>query len=76
MAKQKKVNAKETSKYSTSSDEDSSDDEVDYTSLFKGLDRAKVEKINELIDALNEKDRLLERQEDILYEEHDKFVSV
>jgi DNA repair exonuclease SbcCD ATPase subunit len=44
--------------------------------LFKGLDRAKVEKINELIDALNEKDRLLEKQEDILYEEHDKFVSV
>jgi hypothetical protein len=29
-----------------------------------------------LIDALNEKDRLLERQEDILYEEHDTFVSV
>jgi hypothetical protein len=76
MAKEKKVNARETSKYSTSSDEDSSDDEVDYTSLFKGLDRAKVEKINELIDALNEKDRLLERQEDILYEKHDKFVSV
>jgi hypothetical protein len=25
---------------------------------------------------LNEKDRLLEKQEDILYEEHDKFVSV
>jgi intracellular sulfur oxidation DsrE/DsrF family protein len=44
--------------------------------LFKGLDKAKVENINELIDALNEKDRLLERQEDILYEEHDKFVSV
>jgi hypothetical protein len=76
MAKEKKVNARETPKYSTSSDEDSSDDEVDYTSFFKGLDRAKVEKINELIDALNEKDRLLERQEDILYEEHDKFVSV
>jgi hypothetical protein len=63
-------------KYTTSSDDDSSDDEVDYSSLFKGLDRAKVEKINEFIDALNEKDRLLERQEDILYEEHDKFVSV
>jgi hypothetical protein len=29
-----------------------------------------------LIDALNEKDRLLEKQDDILYEEHDKFVSV
>jgi hypothetical protein len=76
MAKEKKVSARETYKYTTSSDDDSSDDEVDYTGLFKGLDRAKVEKINELIDALNEKDRLLERQEDILYEEHDKFVSV
>jgi hypothetical protein len=76
MAKEKKVSVRDTPKYSTSSDEDSSDDEVDYSSLFKGLDRAKVEKINELIDALNEKDRLLEKQEYILYEEHDKFVSV
>jgi hypothetical protein len=76
MAREKKVNTRETPKYSTSSDEDTSDDEIDYTSLFKGLDRTKIEKINELIDALNEKDRLLERQEDILYEEHDKFVSV
>jgi hypothetical protein len=76
MAKEKKVSVRDSPKYSTSSDEDSSDDEVDYSSLFKGLDRAKVEKINELIDALNEKDRLLEKQEDILCEEHDKFVSV
>jgi hypothetical protein len=60
MAKEKKVSMQDSPKYSTSSDEDSSDDEVDYSSLFKGLDRAKVEKINELIDALNEKDRLLE----------------
>ena len=29
-----------------------------------------------MIDALNEKNRLLEKQEDLLYEEHDKFVSV
>jgi hypothetical protein len=76
MAKEKKVSVRETPKYTTSSDDDSSDDEVDYSNLFKGLDRAKVEKINELIDALNEKYRLLEKQEDILYEEHDKFVSV
>jgi hypothetical protein len=76
MAKEKKVRVWDTPKYTSSSDEESSDDEVDYTDLFKGLDRAKVDKINELIDALNEKDRLLERQEDILYEEHDKFVSV
>jgi hypothetical protein len=76
MAKEKKVITRETPKYSTSSDEDSSDDdEIDYSSLFKGLDRSKIEKINELIDALNEKNRLLEKQEDLLYEEHDKFVS-
>jgi hypothetical protein len=76
MAKENKVSVRDSPKYSTSSDEESSDDEVDYSSLFKGLDRAKVEKINELIDALNEKDRLLEKQEEILYEEHDKFISV
>jgi hypothetical protein len=72
MAKEKKVSVRDTPKYTTSSYDDSSDDEVDYTDLFKGLDRT----INELIDALNEKDKLLEKQEDILYEEHDKFVSV
>jgi hypothetical protein len=44
MAKEKKVSARDTPKYTTSSDEDSSDDEVDYSSLFKGLDRAKIEK--------------------------------
>jgi hypothetical protein len=76
MAKEKKVSVRDSPKYSTSSDEESSDDEVDYSSLFKGLNRAKVEKINELIDALNEKDGLLEKQEDILYEEHDKVISV
>jgi hypothetical protein len=76
MAKEKKVHIRDSPKYSSSSDEDSFDDEVDYTDLFKGLDRAKVDKINELIDALYEKDRLLEKQEDILYEEHDKFVNV
>jgi hypothetical protein len=41
MAKEKKVSVRETPKYTTSSD-----DEVDYTDLFKGLDRAKVDKIN------------------------------
>jgi hypothetical protein len=76
MAKEKKVRIRDTPKYSSSSDEESFYDEVDYSELFKGLDTAKVEKINELIGALNEKDRLLEKQEDILYEEHDKFVSV
>jgi hypothetical protein len=75
MAKEKKVCIRGTPKYTSSSGEESSDDEVDYTELCKGLDRNKVDKINELIDALNEKDRLLEKQENILYEEHDKFIS-
>jgi hypothetical protein len=76
MAKEKKVCIRDSPKYPSSSDEESSDDEVDYSGLFKGLDRAKVEKFNELIDAINEKDRLLEKKEDIFYEEHYKFVSV
>jgi hypothetical protein len=75
MAKEKKACIRDTPKYTSSSDEES-DDDVDYSDLFKGLDRSKVNKISELIDALNEKDRLLEKQEDIIYEEHDKLVNV
>jgi hypothetical protein len=74
IAKKKKVHTRDTPKYTSSSDEDS-DDEVDYSDLFKGLDRSKVDKIDELIDALDENDRLLEKQEDILYEEHDKCIN-
>jgi hypothetical protein len=75
MAKEKKVSTRNSTMYASSSDDESSDDEIDYACLFKGLDRTKIDKINELIDALNEKNRLLEKQEDLLYEEHDKFVS-
>jgi hypothetical protein len=45
MAKERKVCVRNTPKYTSSSDEESSDDEVDYSSLFKGLDRAKIEKL-------------------------------
>ena len=77
MAKEKKVCIRDTPKYTSFSDEEfSDDDEIDYSDLFKGLDRSKVDKINKLIDALNEKDKLLEKLEDILYEEHDKFINV
>jgi hypothetical protein len=69
----KKVNTRKTT-YASSSDDESSNDEIDYASLFKGLDRTKIDKINEFINALNDKNRLLEKQEDLLYEEHDKFV--
>jgi hypothetical protein len=68
MVMEKKVRTRDTPKHTSSSDDESSDVEVDYNDLSKGLD--------ELIDALNEKDRLLEKQEDILYEEHDKFINV
>src|SRR5699024_6104766 len=74
MAREKKVCTRNSTYASSSEDESSDEDEIDYSSLFKGLDRNKIDKINELIDALNEKDRLLEKQEDLLYEEHDKFV--
>jgi hypothetical protein len=69
MAKERKVFSRTTHKYTSSSDED-------YSILFKDLDISMVNKINELIDALNEKDRLLEKQEDLHYDEHDKVVSV
>jgi hypothetical protein len=36
----------------------------------------KTAKINELTDALNEKDGLIEKQENLIIEEHDKFVNV
>jgi hypothetical protein len=75
MAKEKKVRTRDTPKYTSSSDEDSNDD-LDYSDIFKELDRYKVDKINELIDVVNEKDRLLEKQDDLLYEEHDKVVEV
>jgi hypothetical protein len=45
MAKEKKVRTRDTPKYTSSSDEESSDDEVDYNDLFKRLDRSKVDKI-------------------------------
>jgi hypothetical protein len=74
-AKEKKVCTRDTPKHTSSSDEEcDDDDDIDYNNLFKGLDRSKVDKINELTDAFNGKDRLLEKQEDLLYEEHDKVV--
>jgi hypothetical protein len=75
MAKDRKVFSIDTPKYTSSSDE-SSDDDENYSILFKGLDRSKVDKINELIVVINEKDRLLEKQDGLIFKERDKFVSV
>jgi hypothetical protein len=76
VAKEKKVFTHDTPKYTSSSNEESDDNDVDYSELSKDLDRSKVDEINELIDALNDKNRLIEKQEDLIYEEHGKFVEV
>jgi hypothetical protein len=43
---------------------------------FKGLDRAKIDKTNDLIKSINEKDELLDKQENLLFDQHDKPVNV
>jgi hypothetical protein len=40
--------------------------------FFKGLSRDQIAKVNELIKVVNEKDELLEKQEDILIDENNK----
>jgi hypothetical protein len=75
--KNKKVHSRSTPKYTTSSDEDSSsDNEDDLVSLFANLTMDQKKKLNELIETINEKDDLLECQEDLLVKENKKFVKL
>jgi hypothetical protein len=75
--KNKKVHSRDTPKYTTSDDEgSSSDNEDDLTSLFANLTKDQKKKINELIETINEKDDLLECQEDFLVKENKKFVKL
>jgi chromosome segregation ATPase len=75
--KRKKVHSIATPKYTTSSDEgSSSENEDDLVSLFANLTMDKKKKINELIETINEKDDLLECQEDLLVKENKKFVKL
>jgi hypothetical protein len=75
--KRKKVHSKNTPKYTTSNDEgSSSDNEDNLTSLFANLTKDQKKKINELIESINEKDDLLECQEDLLVKENKKFVKL
>jgi hypothetical protein len=65
--KNKKVQSRATPKYTTSSDErSSSDSEDNLMSLFANLSMDQKKKLNELIEAINEKDELLDSQEDFL----------
>jgi hypothetical protein len=75
--KKKKVQARTTPKYTTSSDEGSScNDEENLLSLFANLNMHQKEKINELIGAIHEKDELLDSQEEFLIKENKKHVKV
>jgi hypothetical protein len=75
--KKKKVHPRATPKYTTSSDEgSSSDNEDDLLALFVNLNMEQKKKLNELIATNNEKDDLLESQEDFLVKENKKFVKL
>jgi hypothetical protein len=68
--KKNKVHSRDTPKYTTSDDEgSSSDDNDDLTSFFANLTKDQKKKINELIESINEKDDLLECEEDLLVKE-------
>jgi hypothetical protein len=73
----KKVHSRATPKYTTSSDEgSSSDNEDDLLALFANLNMDKRKKLNELIETINEKDDLLENQEDLIVKENKKIVKL
>jgi hypothetical protein len=75
--KKKKVHSRANPKYTTSSDEgSSSDNEDDLLSRFANLSMEQKKKLNELIKTINDKDDLLECQEDLLVKENKKFVKL
>jgi chromosome segregation ATPase len=77
MDKKKKVHFRDTPKYSLSNDEgSSSDNNDDLISLFANLTMDQKKNINELIETINEKDDILECQEDLLVKENKKFVKL
>jgi hypothetical protein len=79
MAKEgkRKVTPRTTPKYTTSDDEgDSSDDKEELTLLFQGLSKRQIDKINELVTSINEKNDVLECQEALFTKEHDKYVKL
>ena len=48
----------------------------DMSLLFKGLSFKQIEKSNELVKSIIEKDEVLECQEDLLVKENEKFVKL
>jgi hypothetical protein len=75
--KRKKVKSRASTKYATSSDEDSSsEDEDNWLSHFANLNMQQKEKLNKLIGAIHEKDELLDSQEEFLIKENKRHVKV
>jgi chromosome segregation ATPase len=75
--RKKKVHSRANPKYTTSSDEGSSSDNEDgLFSLFANLSMEQKKKLNELIETIDEKDDLLECQENLLVKENKKFVKL
>jgi hypothetical protein len=75
--KRKKVKSRASTKYTTSSDEgSSSEDEDNLLTLFANLNMQQKENLNELIDAIHEKDELLDSQEEFLIKENKKHVKL
>jgi ubiquinone biosynthesis protein UbiJ len=75
--KRKKVKSRASTKYTTSSDEDSSsEDEDNLLTIFANLNMQQNEKLNELIGVIHEKDELLDSQEEFLIKENKKHVKV
>jgi chromosome segregation ATPase len=75
--KKKKVHSRANPKYTTSSDEgSSSENEDDLLTLFVNLSMEQKEKLNELIEAIHEKDELLDSQEDFLIKVNKKHVKL
>jgi hypothetical protein len=74
---EKKVQSRATPKYTTSSDEGSSSgDKDDLLTLFANLNMEQKKKLNELIGAIHEKDKLLDSQEEFLIKENKKHVKL
>jgi hypothetical protein len=75
--KKKKVHSRSTPKYTTSSDEgSSSDNEDDLISLFARLYMEQKKKLIDIIETINEKDNILECQDDLLVKGNKKFVKL
>jgi uncharacterized protein YjcR len=75
--KKMKVHPRATPKYTISSDEgSSSDNEDDLFALFANLNMEQKNKLNELIETINENDDLLQSQENFLVKENKKFVKL